>query len=135
LTVTGAYGICLSIRNSTNSKIIPSDIQGAVIIEGSTAPTSYIPHGYQLNVLVGDGTTDTDIPIYIGSTPLEEGEYVDYGEQKIYKYVDNVLTPTDPPVALPAIPTLDGTTVINFDNSPKPEKMYVKYRKKLNIRR
>lgn len=58
-----------------------------------------------------------------GDTPLAEDEYVDYGEQKIYKYIDNVLTPIDPPVALPALPTINGTTVYDTDLSPKPEKM------------
>lgn len=88
-----------------------------MLTESPTPPAEYTPY------------FRTDIPIYIGDTPLEQGEYVDYGEQKVYKYVDGVLTPTDPPVALPALPTLDGTTIIDFDNSPKPSKMYVKYRK------
>lgn len=71
----------------------------------------------------------TDIPIYIGDTPLAQGEYVDYGEQKVYKYVGGELTPTDPPVELPALPTIDGTTVADFDNEPKPSEMYIKYPK------
>lgn len=88
-----------------------------MLIEGSTPPTEYIPY------------SRTDIPIYIGSTPLEQDEYVDYGEQKVYKYVDGTLTPTDPPVPFPTLPTLDGTTVYDADLTVKPEKMYVKYKK------
>lgn len=117
--IDAAFVIFCSTANSYN----------IMVVNGSTAPTKYIPYGYQLSATIGDGTTGTDIPIYIGSTPLEQGEYVDYGEQKVYKYVDGVLTPTDPPVALPAIPTLDGTTVYDADLVTKPSKMYVKYRK------
>lgn len=96
---------------------------------GSTVPAQYIPFGYQINAEVGDGVTTTDIPIYIGDTPLAQGEYVDYRAQKVYKYVGGVLTPTDPPVALPALPTIDGATIVDFDNTPKPSELYVKYPK------
>lgn len=39
------------------------------------------------------------------------------------------LQPTDPPVPLPEIPTMDGTTVIDYDGDPKPSQMYIKYRR------
>lgn len=253
-TVTGASGVCFSIKNPTNSEIIPSDIQGVTIIEGSTAPTSYIPFGYKLPMVVrsrnlfdsnatdtakgyietgyltSDGVVNTaagssqfliseyidingyehiivcspggtgapsialcfydstndyiygvaynrrrDIPvdvprgamyvrftvqksmkdltmltegstaptsyipyyrdeenIYIGSNPLAEDEYVDFGEQKIYRMVNGTLTPTDPPVPIPALPTIQGETIIDYNPSTtpavEPEKMYVKYK-------
>lgn len=179
-------------------------------------------------ITVKDVSTTT--PIYIGDTPLGEDEYVDYGEQKVYRYGNNIfdssaksgangyindryltstgslqtsslwyvseymgvefkkykvtsgiqsaaaiveydenknflvahtytssskiafevlsnckflrmsvyknaesstslnaLQPTDPPVPLPAIPTCDGTTIIDYDGTPKPSQMYVKY--------
>ena len=44
------------------------------------SPDHYIPHRYT-----------SDIPIYIGSTKLGAEEYVDYGEQKVYKRTDNLL--------------------------------------------
>ena len=68
------------------------------------------------------------IPVYIGENQLGEGEYVSYGEQKIYRDVSGTLTPTDPPVPLPEIPTIKGETVIDYDGEPKPSQMYVKYK-------
>ena len=35
---------------------------------------------------------------------------------------------TDPPVALPALPTCEGTTVLDYDGTPAPSEMYIKYR-------
>lgn len=76
------------------------------------------------NVKMSSGSTT---PIYIGDTPLGEDEYVDYGAQKIYRMSGGVLTPTDPPVPLPTLPTCDGTTIVDYDGTPKPSQMYVKY--------
>lgn len=103
------------------------DIDTFMVVEGSTAPSNYVPHGYKLPMSVSDGTASTVTPIYIGDTPLGEDEYVDYGEQKVYRMSEGVLTPTDPPVPLPALPTCDGTTIIDYDGTPKPSQMYVKY--------
>ena len=53
---------------------------------------------------------DNDTPVKISywlKTPIEE----------------------DPPVPLPEIPTIDGTTIIDYDGDPKPSEMYVKYRR------
>jgi hypothetical protein len=45
--------------------------------------------------------------------------------------IDGVLTPTDPPVTLPALPTVEGTTIIDYvGQSVAPEKVLLKYRKK-----
>ena len=74
--------------------------------------------------------SNTTMPIYIGDEPLDKDEYVDYTQQKIYRMVDGVLTPTDPPVPLPALPTCEGTTVINYEGqSVAPEKVLLTYRK------
>ena len=83
---------------------------------------------------VGQTITVKDVssitPIYIGSDPLNEDEYVDYSEQKIYRMVGGVLTPTDPPVPLPALPTVDGTTITDYaGQSAAPSRFYAKYRK------
>ena len=64
-----------------------------MFIEGSTAPTSYIPYGYKLPMVVTNGTTTTTTPIYIGSDPLAEDEYVDFGEQKVYRRTENLWNP------------------------------------------
>lgn len=100
------------------------------LIEGSTAPTSYIPYGYKLPMTVSDGNTEQTVPVYIGENQLDAGEYVSYSDGKIYRMVDGTLTPTDPPVPLPEIPTIDGTTVIDYDGDPKPSQMYIKYKGK-----
>lgn len=36
----------------------------------------------------------------------------------------------DPPVPLPEIPTINGETIIDYDGTPKPSQMYVKYKGK-----
>lgn len=55
------------------------DTKKIMLVEGSTAPEHYIPHRYT-----------SDIPIYIGSSKLGEEEYVDFGEQKVYKRTENL---------------------------------------------
>lgn len=89
-----------------------------MVIAGSTAPP-YQPY------------YNTTTPIYIGSSPLEEDEYVSFKEQKIYRMSGGVLTPTDPPVPLPAIPTINGTTITDYagQSAAVPERFYAKYRK------
>ena len=37
---------------------------------------------------------------------------------------------TDPPVSFPDIPTIKGKTIIDYDGTPKPSQMYVKYKGK-----
>lgn len=82
----------------------------AMIVEGSTAPTSYIPYGYKLPLLSGS----TPVDIYIGDDTLSTEEYVDSGTGKIYRMVDSVLTPVDPPVPFPQIPTTANSTTISW---------------------
>ena len=71
----------------------------------------------------------TTTPVYIGENQLGAGEYVSFSEQKIYRDIDGTLTPTDPPVPFPDIPTIKGETIIDYDGDPKPSQMYVKYRR------
>jgi len=78
-------------------------------------------------IIISQGGTTT--PVYIGENQLGEDEYVSFSDQKIYRNVSGTLTPTDPPVPLPEIPTIDGETVIDYNGEPKPSQMYVKYRK------
>lgn len=95
-------------------------------------PANYIPNGYKLPMVVTNGTATTTTPIYIGSDPLAEDEYVDFGEQKIYRMEGGTLAPTDPPVPIPALPTIKGETIIDYNPSETPavdpEKMYIKYK-------
>ena len=131
------------VNNGTKTVGIPSgakyiratiykyNLSSAMIVLGSTAPASYVPYGYEVDMSVSDGTTSNTTPIYIGDDPLGEGEYVDYGEQKVYRMVNGVLTPTDPPVPLPALPTVDGTNIVDYagQSAAVPSRFYAKYRK------
>lgn len=92
--------------------------------------TYSIGYGYKIDMSVSDGTTSTTTPIYIGDTPLEKDEYVDYAEQKIYRMIDGTLAPTEPPIPLPALPTCEGTTIVDYAGSgTAPEKVVLEYRK------
>lgn len=80
-------------------------------------------------ILIAPTSQTRESTVYIGENQLAENEYVSFSDQKIYKDVSGTLTPTDPPVPLPDIPTIDGTTIIDYDGDPKPSQMYVKYRR------
>jgi hypothetical protein len=140
-----------ALKNEETATIpIPSGltgtIEGYLIQDGTPTPqtpiypnangvkqaddTYSIPYGYKLDVSVSDGTTSTTTPIYIGSDPLVEDEYVDYVEQKVHRMVNGILTPTDPPVPLPALPTVDGANIVDYaGKSAVPSRFVAKYRK------
>lgn len=100
------------------------------IVEGAAVSETYVPYGYKLDMSVSDGTNTTTVPIYIGSDPLDEDEYMDYQAQKVYRMIDGILTPTDPHVPLPAFPTCEGATIVDYaGQSVAPEKVFLKYRK------
>ena len=52
-----------------------SDNNPAMAVSGSTPPDHYIPHRYE-----------TSYNLYIGDSKLGEEEYLDYGEQKVYRF-------------------------------------------------
>ena len=59
---------------SAGESLTYSDI---MLVKGSTAPTSYIPYGYQIPLTVSQqGQTDKTVDIYIGDSQLTEGETV-----------------------------------------------------------
>ena len=66
------------------------------------------PAGYKIPLTNTDGTHTQTNPLYIGSSKLGAEEYLDYETGKIYKMIDGVLTPTDPPAPLPAIQVYAG---------------------------
>lgn len=80
------------------------------IVHGSTAPSTYIPYGYKLPLT----SAGQDVDIFIGDDTLSAEEYIDSGTGKIYRMVDGVLTPTDPPLPLPQIPTTANSTTISW---------------------
>lgn len=75
--------------------------------------------------------SNTTTPIYIGDTPLGEDEYVSFKEQKVYRMVNGILTPTDPPVPLPELPSVDGTNIVDYagQSAAVPSRFVAKYRK------
>ena len=126
----GYYSVTPDIDGYIRFNETPLYATDYMFYEGSTAPTSYIPYGYKLPMVSRTENSLIATPIYIGSDPLAEDEYVDFGEQKIYRMVNGTLTPTDPPVPIPALPTIKGETVIDYDGAPKPSQMYIKYKKR-----
>ena len=78
---------CSYIRFSVNSGYnnFYYDPKTIMLTPGSTAPSSYIPHGYKLPLKVTSNGTTTDYPIYIGDSKLGGEEYVDYESGKIWK--------------------------------------------------
>lgn len=84
-----------------------------MLIEGSTAPTTYIPFGYKIPISNSDGTNTSNYDLFLGDSKLYEDEYLDYGEQKVYKDISGTLTPTDPPVPLPAIQAYQGENTLS----------------------
>ena len=71
-------------------------------------------------------TNGYEIPVYIGSETLDLGEYVRFSEQKIYRKVNNVLTPVEPPVPLPQISVLNGQNILTVGTTVQPSQMYLK---------
>lgn len=98
-----------------------------MLVEGLTAPTSYIPYGYKLPLTSGN----TAVDIYIGDDTLSTEEYVDSRTGKIYRMVDSSLTPVDPPVPFPQIPTSANSTTISWAGSGlAPSKVELEYEKR-----
>ena len=57
--------------------MVPTDVSDVMLTEGSTVSTTYIPHGYQIPLTVSQqGQPDKTVDIYIGDSPLTEGETV-----------------------------------------------------------
>ena len=83
----------------------------------STGVGEEVSGSYRIPVTIN--STTTNVPI--GDTPLIEDEYVSYAEQKIYKYVDSVLTPVDPPSALPQISTANGENKLSIETEIQPD--------------
>lgn len=100
------YYVYLVFRKMSGT-LTYSDI---MLVEGSIAPTSYIPYGYKLPLTSGS----TPVDIYIGDDTLSTEEYADSGTGKVYRMVSDTLTPVDPPVPFPQIPTTANSTTISW---------------------
>lgn len=117
--------------DKTSYLYISDFVNDVMLVNGSTAPEEYVPYGYGVNMSVSDGTTSITTHVYIGDTPLEEDEYVSFKGQKVYRMSEGVLTPTDPPVSLPVLPTVDGTNIVDYagQSAAIPSRFVAKYRK------
>ena len=84
ITTNGsAQYLCVYYYNPNGATYTADEVlHSLVIVKGSTPPDHYIPHRYT-----------SDIPIYIGPTKLGAEEYVDFGEQKVYKRTEQLLPP------------------------------------------
>lgn len=100
----GCNNMYVEVRNYDYDAVTVEQLATAteiMLVKGSTVPASFIPYGYQIPMTVESGEESTTTPIYIGDSKLAAEEHVDYESGKIYRKVDGVLTPTDPPVASP----------------------------------
>lgn len=84
-------------------------------------------NGYEVPVTVQGTLNSTTTRIYIGETQLMEDEYISFSEQKIYRKINNTLTPVDPPVLLPEIPCFEGANLLTVDTTIQPSKVYIEY--------
>ena len=71
------------------------------------------------------GYYQSNYDLFLGDSKLYEDEYLDFVEQKVYKYVSGVLTPTDPPAPFPALSTYLGENNLSVDTTVQPEKVAV----------
>lgn len=109
---------------------VPENAVKCLFIIANTGTSTNILPAQVIAAGVWASVDATITPIYIGGDPLDKDEYVDFSKQKIYRVIDGTLTPTDPPVTLPALPTCEGTTIVDFSGSgAAPEKALLKYRK------
>lgn len=130
ITLSSATFVRFVFRHSDNRRCYTSDISNIMLTPGTTPPETFVPFGYEMDVSTSDGTNTATAPIYIGDEPLDKDEYADYQSQKVYRMINGVLTPTDPPVALPALPTAEGATIIDYaGQSAAPEKVVFEYKK------
>lgn len=117
-------------KTGTGSVDVPANAVQCFFIIANTDTSANIIPSQVIKAGIWASIDATITPIYIGDEPLGKDEYVDFKEQKVYRKIDNVLTPTDPPVALPALPTCEGTTIVDYAGSgTAPEKVVLEYRK------
>lgn len=108
-TADGVSEYIIRTANNTGTTWEAEKYSNIMLNSGST-PLPYEPYGYKLPLLSGS----TPVDIYIGDDTLSTEEYVDSGTGKIYRMVSGTLTPTDPPVPFPQIPTTANSTTISW---------------------
>jgi hypothetical protein len=110
----------------SNLSVVNNWLNELMLVEGNSIRSDYIPYGYKIPVAVTNGTETVTTPVYIGSEPLYLNEYVSYGEQQIYKNINGVLTPIEPPVPIPAITTARGGNILTIETTVQPSNIWIK---------
>lgn len=83
ITITGTLPLTFEAKGEAlKNYLVHGTAEGAGVVTESGEPT-----GYQIPLTVTSGEESTTIPIYIGDGKLYEDEYVDFGEQKIYRTI------------------------------------------------
>ena len=85
--ITGTLPIIFKSRAAVALKnyLLHGTSEGAGVETSGTEPA-----GYKLPLTITSGAQSQDYPLYIGSTKLGAEEYLDYGEQKVYKRTENL---------------------------------------------
>lgn len=109
------YSYCIvEFRNPNGTNVTQAEAKTiSEVVVSRSAPTSYIPYGYEIPLEVTSGQNTDTYPLYIGSAKLGAEEYLSYAEQKIYKDVSGTLTPTDPLLPFPAISAYQGENILS----------------------
>lgn len=117
-------------KSGVGSVDVPENAVECLFIIANTDASTNITPAQVIAAGIWASADATITSIYIGDEPLDKDEYIDYQAQKVYHMINGTLTPTDPPVPLPEIPTLNGTTVIDYaGQSVAPEKVLLEYAK------
>lgn len=116
-TLTGLVGKAPSFVEYTEDKTYikgTSYNQNTNLKFTTEATTRYIRISYNVsNIDIVAFISESNYDLFIGSTKLGAEEYVDFGEQKIYKMSEGTLVPADPPAPLPPIPTYKGENTLS----------------------
>lgn len=81
------------------------------------------PAGYKIPISNTSGEQQSNYDLFIGSTKLGAEEYVDYGEQKVYKRTDNLINPANAVSGYtvtkgPVLTPTEGYSVVYIPCSP-----------------
>ena len=109
---TATFSVCSHFAPSMKSEEVGTYHLGGL--------TEFSTSRWNGNVIFNSGMSITDFKTYL-STQKAAGTPVTLW------YVCQMPIEEDPPVPLPALPTVDGTTIIDYDGTPKPSQMYIKY--------
>ena len=92
------------------SNVSPRDM---LLLGNYSTQPDFEAYGYKIPLANTSGQNTDSYPLFIGNTKLGATEYLDFSEQKIYKDVSGILTPTDPPAPFPAISAYQGKNTLS----------------------